>query len=414
MNYSTNDVNSNPSNANKPPENVNNPYRSSFIGPNATAASIGQILSNTNYAGSRKSLIILPSNENEVNSNNNGELLQSPHVSRSSLIYSSHSSERKVSNPNSHNNSILNFPYNKSNLNINENNSIVTDSPQQPTLGRLFTNAPTRLENQSHILNEISNQDEGEEEDDDDDGSNLDTTIDDTEANESSIITESSLEPSECFNSYRNYNTSVSHNSPRIYDHKYQNDLHSNEIKDHNESFNIIKPNDPINYSFSYSNNNNSMVNYGNDMRSSSSIKNNSQVLQMPPSTPQRNLVNEYNIRKNEYERSIHNPRSPLLINPNNHIYHNHSHDSSSDDETNDESNFETTTETETESFTENDTSYNNFPSMGNNYVPPPTHISSRNSIRSFNNISPMVENKNHMRTRSNHSFHYIPTSVNQ
>jgi hypothetical protein len=415
MNYSSNENNSNRTILNKATENVNdNPYRSSFLGPNPITAPSGGILSNTNFAGSRNSLIVLPSSENDSNSNNNinsnnGELIQSPHASKTSLIYSTHSSDKKISNPNSHNNSLMNFPYNKSGLNINENNSLINDTQQQPTLGRLFTNAPTRLENQSHILDDLSTQEDDEE---DDNGSNLDTTIDETDANESSMITESSLEPSECFNSYRNFNTSISHNSPRIYDYKYAT---TTDNKEHNESFNIIKTNDPNSYSFVYNNtsnnnNNKSMINYGNDIRSSNSIKNNSQILQMPPSTPQRNLINEYNIRKNEYELSIHNPRSPIPMNPSNHIHRSHSLDS--DDENNDDDNFETTTETE--SITEYDSSYNNFPSIGNNYVPPPSHINSRSSIRSFSNINPIMENKNHIRTRSNHSFHYIPTSVKQ
>ncbi|OUM70226.1 hypothetical protein PIROE2DRAFT_1637 [Piromyces sp. E2] len=399
LNYSAGD-NNNINNVNNITDNINlnHPYRSSFSGP-TTSASLAGILANNNYSASRNSLIILPSNENETNSiKNNNDLLQSPHVSRASIKL-----------PNSHNNSILNFPYNKSSLNINESSSLVNETQQQqqqPTLGRLFTNAPTRLENQSHILDDLTNQDDEEDE------SNLDT-MDDTEANESSMMTESSIEPSELYSSYRNFNNSISHNSPRIYDYKYANDIRPNESmvnKDHNESFNVIKSNEPNNYSYGYNNNNNNNINNNstnnvinyNEVRSSNSIKNNSVILQMPPSTPsQHKMNNDFNMM------NVHDARSPHPTNQAN-LTHNLSHES--DEDENDESNFETTTETE--SFSEYDTSsYNTFPSMGNNFVPA-SHITSRSSIRSFNNMNPIIDNKNHMRTRSNNSFHYVTASA--
>ena len=275
INYPTGDNN----NGNNVTDNLNiNPYRASFTGP-TTSASLAGILSSS-FPASRNSLILLPSNENDTNSiKNNNELIQSPHISRASIKL-----------PNSHNNSILNFPYNKSSLNINEGSSLVNETqsqtPQQPTLGRLFTNAPSRLENQSHILDDLTNQDDDEE-----DESNLDT-VDDTEANESSMMTESSLEPSELYSSYRNFNNSVSitHNSSRVYDYKYTNDIHPNDSminKDHNESFNIIKPNEPNNYSYGYNNNNSNNNNNCNNLNSVSeaSHSNNTSENSSPVST---------------------------------------------------------------------------------------------------------------------------------
>jgi len=378
MTYTAEDINNNITNLNNANEIVNtNPFRSSFVAPNTTAAPLGSILTNSNFPSARNSLIIL-SNEKEANSmKNNGELIQSPHVSKASLRIS-----------NSHNNSVVNFPFkNKSSTSLaNEPQPQPQQPQQQPTtLGRLFTNAPKRIESQNYILKDLKEQEVVDE----DDGSNLDT-VDDTEAIESSMMTESSLEPSECFNSYRNFNNSITHNSSRIYDYSYSNDIRPNESminKEHNESFNAVY--------------NNSAINYGNDVRSSNSIKNNSVILQMPPGTPtQHKITNDYNMM------NVHDSRGQHVANPNNHTTE------SDVEDVIDESNFETTTETE--SISEYDTSYNAFPATQNTYAP----INSRSSVRSFNNMSQIIDNNNnnshHMRTRSNQSFHYTPTPIKQ